>query len=568
MKISTKLSIGNMSFSTVVTIAFLYIIMGVQTTSDISIEQQGFVNQQIQAISLQENILQLQTIERNKLMLIIEIDQEFRNLRAWLLDLSVSWLNEAEDNANISLERLELQLAELEKVDADLAQNLSLKIDQLFELMLTAVDSYVDENRVQGNSMVSNGRIIVEDIEVLINNFKQNSNEILNSFSQQSIESGRSVTLSGIKVKHSADAIVANNSALFTISLIIIVVIIFLSVAFSYLMRRAICLPMDRLRRTVERIQQESDLTLRFDVKTMDEIGVTGTAFNLMMEQFASIVSQVSDACLELDRGISNLVSLMQHAKEGVVKQQRATVEVATAITQMASTVQGISEHTQQATLSMGEAQESASKGREMVDSSTLDTQKLSKLMSRADLAMRDVEKFSNDIGSVLEVIGSVSSQTNLLALNAAIEAARAGEAGRGFAVVADEVRMLAQKTHSSTVEINNIISNLQSGTHDAVDLMTDGNNEALHVSKQAEQTGVSFENIEQKIHEISDFNTMIATSAEEQTLVVNDINHNITDINKRFARTTAAVESTMDASEDILKLSRDLASLVKIFKV
>ena len=138
----------------------------------------------------------------------------------------------------------------------------------------------------------------------------------------------------------------------------------------------------------------------------------------------------------------------------------------------------------------------------------------------------------------------------------------------RGQVTRADEVRTLAQRTHESTTEINDIIASLQSGTHDAVDLMKEGNKEALHVSKQAEETGVSFENIEQKIHEINDLNTLIATSAEQQTTVVDEINHNIVDINDSFATTTAAVESTLSASENILKLSHHLASLVKQFKV
>ncbi len=568
MNISTKLIVGNLSFSVIVAAAFIYILFGVQATSDISVGQQEFVNQQIQAIEQQEEILKLQTEETSRLMLIIEIDQEFRDLRAWLLDLSVSWLNEAEDNANTSLEELKIKLDQLGDIDANLAQTLSEKIDQLFELMLEAVDSYVDENRVQGNSFLSDGRILVEAIELLIHDFQQQSHAKLDRLNQQASQAGKIVTLSGNKVKVSADNIVTNNSALLSVSLFILAVIVLLSLAFSYLMRRELCVPMERLRNTVERIQQQSDLTLRFEVKSMDEIGVTGTAFNLMMEQFSSIVSQVSDACLELDQAISNLVDLMQQAKEAVVKQQRATVHVAAAITEMATTVQGIAEHTEQATRFTIEAQESATRGRKMVDSSTADTQELSQLISKADQAIRDVAKFSTDIGTVLEVIGSISNQTNLLALNAAIEAARAGDAGRGFAVVADEVRSLAQKTKESTTEINNIIASLQSGTHDAVDLMGDGNKEALHVSKQAEETGVSFETIEQRIHEINDLNTMIAASTEQQTVVVDDINRNIVDINDNFATTTTAVENTMSASENILKLSHRLASLVKQFKV
>jgi methyl-accepting chemotaxis protein len=214
------------------------------------------------------------------------------------------------------------------------------------------------------------------------------------------------------------------------------------------------------------------------------------------------------------------------------------------------------------------DAKGAATEGREMVNSSISETQKLSNLIQNADKSIQEVGKYSTEIGSVLEVIGSISEQTNLLALNAAIEAARAGEAGRGFAVVADEVRTLAKRTKESTAEISNIITSLQSGTQAAVILMSDGNKEAYHVSEQANKTGISFETIEKKINEINDINTMIATSAEEQSMVADDINHNIVEISDSFATTTAAVESTMNASENILKLSHQLASLVKQFKV
>jgi len=568
MNISTKIIAGSLGFSSIMAIALIFILVNVQTTSDISIVQRGHVNQQIEATQQQETLQKQQAIELNKLARIIKIDQEFRNLRAWLLDLSVSWLNEAEENAEASLTLITSDLSELAKVEANSAQQLLEQIEQLYELMLDAVDSYVDDNRVKGNATIANSRLLVIEIEVLISDLQQKSNDKLKSISQQAVDAGKVVTLSGNQVKISAQQVVEKNSFLLNASITILVIIIILSIFFSYFMRREILAPIERLRNTVENIQKTSDLTLRFEVRSMDEIGITGTAFNLMMKQFSEIVSQVNESCMELDRAISHLVDLMQQAKEGVLNQQMATEQVATAITEMATTVQGVAKNTEQATESTAGAQDAAIEGRDMVEHSIAETQELSTLISKANIAILDVDKFTTEIASVLDVIGSISEQTNLLALNAAIEAARAGEAGRGFAVVADEVRTLAQRTKESTSEINNIIARLQNGTHNAVSLMSEGTKEALQVSQQADSTGITFTTIEQKINEINDLNTMIATSAEQQTMVADDINQNIVNINDSFTTTTSAVENTMSASENILQLSHHLASLVKQFKV
>ena len=218
--------------------------------------------------------------------------------------------------------------------------------------------------------------------------------------------------------------------------------------------------------------------------------------------------------------------------------------------------------------MSTESAKSVTSGGRDIVNDSIDETHGLTQLIGRANESILTVEKLSLEIGSVLEVIGSISEQTNLLALNAAIEAARAGEAGRGFAVVADEVRTLAQRTQDSTKEINDIITRLQSGTQNAVNLMGEGNKDVRSVSALAEKTGQAFQTIEEKINDINELNIMIATSAEEQAVVAEDINRNVVNINDDFRTTTAAVTKTSDASKELLELSQTLAQLVQQFKV
>ena len=224
--------------------------------------------------------------------------------------------------------------------------------------------------------------------------------------------------------------------------------------------------------------------------------------------------------------------------------------------------------HTETASHSTQAAKTAAEEGRSVVQASVSATQDLAKLFSDTHDSISQVEKFSNNIGSVLDVIRSISEQTNLLALNAAIEAARAGEAGRGFAVVADEVRTLAQRTQESTQEIDAMISSLQSGTGQAVTLMGQGNAEVKSVASQAENAESSLHQIEEQVNEINDLNTMIATSAEQQSVVAEEINRNVVDISDSSTATTEAVEATVKSSENLLLLSRKLEQLVSQFKV
>lgn len=566
--ISTKLVAGSFGFSAIVALTLIYVLTTVESISSISVDQQELVVQQVNAIKHQEEMQSLQETERGKYLLATEIDKEFRELRAWLLDLSVSWLNEAEDNANTTHEKLTNKLQELSALDKDLAEALTSKVQDFYDLMLEAVDAYVDENRVKGNSLIAKSRIQAEEIGALILDFQQTANKNIEQVSQEVKSANLEFTRSGNQVREAASSIVNMTSELFTLSLALLAIIFILSVIYTYVMRREICSPIDRLRSTVEHIEQQSDLTSRFKIKNMDEIGVTGTAFNRMMEQFATIVSKVTDACQQLDTAVSTLVSIMQETKQGVVVQQRSTEQVATAINQMATTVEEVALHTEHAKQVTLKATDASHHGGDVVQRSMDKALSLSSMMSGANEAIVQVEKESNVIGTVLDVIRGISEQTNLLALNAAIEAARAGEEGRGFAVVADEVRTLAKRTHDSTEEINKIISNLQTGTQHAVNVMSEGDREAKEVVEQAENAGKALKKIEEQIAEINDLNSMIASSAEEQAVVAADINKNIVSISDGSVSTTQAVENTVSASEELMQLSRHLADLVQQFKV
>jgi methyl-accepting chemotaxis protein len=568
LTIAKKLNAASLGFSLIVAGALVYILMIVNGTSMISNNQNQYVRQQLNSIDEQAQMLQQQRQHIEQIAVLTQVDREFRNMRAWLLDLSVSWLNEAEENADLAKQRLESQLGLLKAIDTKLASSLLQDTGKFYQVMMAAVDAYVDGNRVKGNSLVADARVLAVDIDNLLAEQKQQLEQNFQNINQQVANVGKAVINSANQVKSASDQVVHKNAALFNASIVILIAIILLSIGFSVVLRREICLPIERLRSTVENIQQTADLTLRFEVRSMDEIGITGDTFNKMMAQFASILKQVSDACIELDAAVTQLVELMQQAKKGVLEQECATEQVASAIHQMATTVQEVASHTETARQTTEQAKDTAEDGRQVVQKSVQATLGLSELIKESNNAISRVEHDSGEIGSVVDVIRSISEQTNLLALNAAIEAARAGEAGRGFAVVADEVRTLAQRTQQSTQEINNMINKLQSGTHEAVELMSRGNIDAKGAAEQAGMAGETLLLIEQQVNNINDMNMLIATSAEQQAAVADEINRNVISISDSSASTTTAVEATVTASDQLLHLSHQLANLVKQFKV
>ncbi|WDE06431.1 methyl-accepting chemotaxis protein [Thalassomonas viridans] len=568
MTIATKLNLSSGGFSALVTIAFVYILITVNSTSSIIEQQQGLVSQQISAVTNQGNQLQNQRQAVNEQMVILAIDRHFTDMRVWLLDLTVSWLNEAEENAELSQQKLNSQLEKFAAIDNDRGRAIREKSELFYQTMLDAVDAYVDENRVKGNSLTADARQLASEVDYLIREFSANIDETLKRANQQVTQAGQSVADSANKVKLASDAIVSENSGMWDITIVILVLSSLLSIAFSVILRREICNPIQRLRTTVEQIQLNSDLRERFKVVSMDEIGVTGSSFNEMMTQFSDIILKVKTACDEMENATTYLVDLMQKTQEGVVSQERATDQVATAINQMATTVQQVAGHTETASKSTASAKLTAEESREVVQNSVTATQGLASLFNETNDSITLVEKYSKEIGGVLDVIRGISEQTNLLALNAAIEAARAGEAGRGFAVVADEVRTLAQRTQESTEEIDTMISSLQARTAQAVSLMGKGNEEVKSVANQAENAESSLLQIAHQVGEINELNTMIATSAEQQRVVADEINRNVVDINDTSTTTTEAVKATVECGENLLRLSRQLEQLVSQFKV
>ncbi|EIC22653.1 methyl-accepting chemotaxis protein [Thiorhodovibrio frisius] len=311
----------------------------------------------------------------------------------------------------------------------------------------------------------------------------------------------------------------------------------------------------------------DGDLRHRLDVRGQDEIGRASGAFNAMMDNFHDLIARVLDATRQLTGAAGDLASVTDRTNAGVSNQRNEVDQLATAMNEMSATAQEVARGAQEGAHATGEAKAAAETGAEVVSGAMGKIEQLAAEVQRAAEVIAELGKDSQQIGSVLDVIRGIAEQTNLLALNAAIEAARAGEAGRGFAVVADEVRSLATRTQSSTEEIQAMIERLQQASGRAVKVMEQSQQHAQSSLDSSAEANQSLEAISSSVITINDVNTQLASSAEEQSAVAEEMNRNVTRISDAAEGNAQAAAETKAASEQLSTLAGELEALVERFK-
>ncbi len=312
----------------------------------------------------------------------------------------------------------------------------------------------------------------------------------------------------------------------------------------------------------------DGDLTQRIDESSPDIIGRIGSHYNKFVEKIHMTMSEVVAATSQLKLSSEQMRSQTEDAHTGLRNQNQEIDQAATAITEMSATVQEVAKNAATAADAATSADNESREGMSIVSSTIQSIDELSNEVNSASEVINKLEKDSESIGVILDVIRGIAEQTNLLALNAAIEAARAGEQGRGFAVVADEVRTLASRTQKSTEEIHNMISQLQQGTSNAVKVMEEGRSKASRSVEMAEKAGNSLQSITAAVSTITEMNTQIASAAEEQGAVSEEINRNILSVRELAINSTESFQATADSGEVLNELSVTLEGLVSRFKI
>lgn len=351
--------------------------------------------------------------------------------------------------------------------------------------------------------------------------------------------------------------------------LLITVVAILISIGLFAVFLKMIIASISALRDQLDNIAQgEGDLTQRIPVEMDDDLGKLAKSFNLVLENLQSMIGSIQQLTRELSTGASDLARAAKDNNDGVTRQTDSISMVATAINEMQSAIEEVAGNASRAAEITREAEEKGKNGARIIRSSSEQVHRLAAQISKAVEVIRKLSDDSDNITSVLDVIRGIAEQTNLLALNAAIEAARAGEQGRGFAVVADEVRTLAQRTGQSTEDIQTMITTLQTGVADIVSVMETGSKEASETEKLATDAESELKAILEAMANIADVNTSVASATEEQTQVVDEINRSITEINDLATESANRSRDIDGISESLEGYARELESQTGRFRV
>jgi len=476
-------------------------------------------------------------------------------VQQWLTDISATraqeGLNDGFEQAQKHATRVHDLIRELKSLDP--AHNSQYDailpvFNAYYEAGKDMAKAYIEQGPAGGNTIMkrfdAKAQAIAESVDQIISRVSNESKIMFDSVNRQSEQSQTLVLIFSIAFA----------------------TILMLSIFLTY---RGVLKPLQHVIELAKDIAQgEGDLTKRLDASSRSEIGELSRWINVFMDKMQSMIKQLKQSVDQLAAASSQFTSITDKTNKGMQDQQNKTEQAATAMNEMAATVQEVSRNAEAAALAVKDADNECNSGYQAVMETTDSISVLANEVEQAANVIMNLEKDSDQIGAVLDVIKGIAEQTNLLALNAAIEAARAGEQGRGFAVVADEVRNLANRTQSSTEEIQAIIKKLQDGTRKAVTVMQEGRSKAQESVDKANVAGNSLSLITASVNTITDMNVQIAGAAEQQSVVAEEISRNIVAISEIAQDTARDAQDTAVSSRELSELAEKLQKVANQFKV
>ncbi|VVP92080.1 hypothetical protein PS918_03336 [Pseudomonas fluorescens] len=420
-----------------------------------------------------------------------------------------------------------------------------------------------------------------------LDNYMQAQREMLDLSRQNKVDEMRTLINTRIKdgtdqmgeqlsrlVKYNTDGakaagVIAENNYNAAVNGIIAVSVVaaLMTVLLAWLLTRSIVTPLSRAVQAAETIAG-GNLTKTIEVDGKDEPARLLGALSTMQASLRQTIEQIAGSATQLGAAAEELSTVTQDASRGLQQQNNEIEQAATAVNQMTAAVEEVARNAVSTSEASSQSTQAAREGRDRVVETVGAIQTMTHDVHNTSLMIEGLAAQGRDIGKVLDVIRAIAEQTNLLALNAAIEAARAGEAGRGFAVVADEVRALAHRTAQSTQEIEKMVAGIQNGTGEAVASMQQSNQRTQDTLEMARAAGVALEQITQSIHLINERNLVIASASEEQAQVSREVDRNLVNIRDLATQSAAGANQTSVATHDLSRLAVDLNGLVARFVI
>ncbi|WP_219097354.1 methyl-accepting chemotaxis protein [Pseudomonas sp. UMAB-40] len=349
--------------------------------------------------------------------------------------------------------------------------------------------------------------------------------------------------------------------------ILVSVVASLLTVLLAWLLTRSIVTPLNRAVQAAETIAG-GNLTKAIEIDGKDEPARLLGALSVMQDNLRKTIEQIAGSATQLGAAAEELSTVTQEASRGLQQQNNEIEQAATAVNEMTAAVEEVARNAVSTSEASSQSTQAAREGRDRVVETVDAIQTMTHDVQNTSLMIEGLAAQGRDIGKVLDVIRAIAEQTNLLALNAAIEAARAGEAGRGFAVVADEVRALAHRTAQSTQEIEKMVAGIQNGTGEAVSSMQQSNQRTQSTLEMARAAGVALEQITQSIHLINERNLVIASASEEQAQVSREVDRNLVNIRDLATQSAAGANQTSAATHELSRLAVDLNAMVARFVI
>jgi len=487
----------------------------------------------------------LQTSEKSLVLL----DKIKKSLSDAVTEGEEDLLDEADDMASQVRQSFKTA-AGVDKQTANSIKTLENQFDSYYKLA-RAMSMEMVNGTADFSTIASRGKAMSEQLLTLQKNLNRFQSEQMTSFSnafKQVNEKAEATTNIGIIV-----------------ALITIIILFSVAISISNAIRYNLAKVVDSFK---DIAQENGDLTVRIQTNSKDEVGDLVFWFNSFMEKLQKVIKQIVDTAEPLAQTASTVDELSEASKTSAVQQMKTVEESLLSVNEMSQSVASITSNASDAADAAKNANEEAEKGHQVVNQTISGIRELAENVTESASAILKLQEDTNQVNQVLEVIKSIADQTNLLALNAAIEAARAGEQGRGFAVVADEVRSLASRTQESTKEINQIIIQLQDAAQSAVSTMQSSKKQVEDSVTSALEAGESLSSITTTVNVISDMNSQIAVATEEQHQISNLMVTHVEDIKSRAEESAEVSNKMNEVSHDLSGLASTQEQITKLFKV